>query len=59
MYVCICKNITDNAIKVAIADGALTLRELRVKLGVTSECGKCGKCARAVLDEHKIKAMAS
>jgi bacterioferritin-associated ferredoxin len=50
MYVCICRAVTDRQIRKAVAEGVRTMRELRLKLGVCSACGKCGGCAKEILD---------
>ncbi len=52
MYICICEQVTDKQIKTAIIEGATSLRDLRSKLGVASQCGQCGRCAKAMLKEH-------
>ncbi len=51
MYVCLCKGITDTQIRAAIQEGASSLREVRSRLGVASQCGKCGVLAREILQE--------
>ncbi len=28
------------------------MRDLRIQLGVASQCGQCGRCAKAMLKEH-------
>lgn len=56
MYVCICRAVTDRQIREAIDEGARTMRELRLKLGVCSCCGKCGEHAKELLDEAKLLA---
>lgn len=53
MYVCICRAVTDKEIRAAIAEGARTMRDLRRKLGVCTECGKCGACARGILEDQQ------
>ena len=50
MYVCICLAVTDRQIREAALGGALTLKDLRRDLGVTSECGRCASCARSCLE---------
>lgn len=52
MYVCICRQITDNQIRDICRDGASSLTDLRAKLGVASECGKCGKLAQSLVKEY-------
>lgn len=49
MYVCVCNAVTERHIGQAVREGASTLRELRTKLGVASECGRCACCARDCL----------
>jgi bacterioferritin-associated ferredoxin len=51
MYVCICRQITDNQIRDLCRDGVSTMTDLRAKLGVASECGKCGKLAQTIVKE--------
>ena len=49
MYVCVCRAVTEKDIESAVAGGARRLRDLRIELGVTEECGRCAKCARQCL----------
>lgn len=49
MYVCVCQAVTDSQIREAICDGACSMRELRQRLGVASECGRCSQCALGIL----------
>jgi bacterioferritin-associated ferredoxin len=51
MYVCICRQVTDNQIRDLCREGANNLTDIRAKLGVASECGKCGKLASAIVKE--------
>ncbi|WP_290647840.1 bacterioferritin-associated ferredoxin [Aquisalimonas sp.] len=51
MYICVCRAITDHDIRRAVANGARTMRELRLHLGVCSSCGRCGPEAREILTE--------
>ena len=51
MYVCLCKGVTDTQIRAAAADGADSLRAVRERLGVSSQCGKCVRHAVEVLRE--------
>ena len=53
MYICICRAVTDRDIRAALDKGACTMRELRQRLGVCSDCGKCGPHARKLLIEHR------
>jgi bacterioferritin-associated ferredoxin len=51
MYVCLCKGIRDKDIRQAVESGVQSMRELRKRLPVASQCGRCGRCAREVLLE--------
>ena len=51
MYICVCRAVTERDIESAVACGARRLRDLRVELGVTEECGRCAKCAHQCLQE--------
>ncbi len=52
MYVCICRQITDNQIKDMCRDGVSSMDDLRSRSGVASECGKCGKLAQSIVKEY-------
>lgn len=49
MYVCVCRAVTDSQIREAMGEGACSMRELRQRLGVASECGRCSQCALGIL----------
>lgn len=53
MYICVCKGITDSHIKEAVAEGATTLRAVRMQLGAASQCGRCAEATCAVIKEAK------
>ncbi len=51
MYVCICKGVTDSAIREAVQEGTTTISGLREQLGCTGQCGKCRQQVRELRDE--------
>jgi len=55
MFVCICKAVSDKAIKQAIAEGADSIRDLKACLGVGSQCGKCVSQASQILHNELVK----
>ncbi|GGW59606.1 bacterioferritin-associated ferredoxin [Alishewanella tabrizica] len=55
MFVCICKAVSDKAIKQAIAEGADSIRDLKARLGVGSQCGKCVCQASQILHNELVK----
>lgn len=55
MYVCICKGVTENAIREAIYQGADRMRDLKASLGVTEQCGICACHAKQLLDQTLVQ----
>lgn len=50
MYVCLCKEITDQQIIQAITTGLCqNMKDLCCKLGVATQCGKCGTMAKTLV----------
>jgi bacterioferritin-associated ferredoxin len=41
MYVCICKAVSERRIAAAVGEGVTTLKELRDRTGLGTNCGKC------------------
>ena len=52
MYVCLCRGITDQDIKDAVANGAETFREIRDLLDLGTCCGRCAPEARAIISDE-------
>ena len=52
MYVCLCRGITDQDIKDAVANGAESYREIRDLLDLGICCGRCAPEARAIISEE-------
>lgn len=53
MIVCVCNNISDREIRLAIELGLTSMDELRSELGVSTCCGQCASYAEDVLKEHQ------
>jgi bacterioferritin-associated ferredoxin len=51
MYICLCKGITDSQIRSAVENGAQSLREVRDRLGVMSQCGKCACLTKDIVKD--------
>lgn len=51
MYICVCKGVTDHAIRQAVLQGAERMRDLKAILGVTEQCGICACHTKRVLDQ--------
>jgi bacterioferritin-associated ferredoxin len=51
MYICICKGVTDTAIREAVCQGADRMRDLKACLGVSEQCGICAAHAQEVLEQ--------
>lgn len=54
MYVCLCKGITDKAIKQQVAAGVETMRELKICTGLGSQCGQCTCQASQILHNELV-----
>ncbi|MGJ8620439.1 MAG: (2Fe-2S)-binding protein [Methylophilaceae bacterium] len=55
MYVCVCNAVTERDIKIAIDNGATTMKALNRELGVGSQCGACAKCTKECLAKSTHK----
>lgn len=54
MYVCICKQVTEGEIHDAVNNGARSFKDVRIELGVGTECGECKCHARQCIRQaHK------
>lgn len=51
MYICVCKGVTDTAIREAVSQGAGRMRDLKTCLGVSEQCGVCACYAKEVLEQ--------
>ncbi len=52
MYVCLCRGITDQDIKDAVANGAESYREIRDFLDLGTCCGRCAPEAKNIINEE-------
>ena len=59
MYVCLCRAVTDKAIKQAVENGADSFREVRDELDIGTCCGMCVPEARQLIDETLAKLASS
>jgi bacterioferritin-associated ferredoxin len=53
MYVCICNAVTEDQVRVAIDNGADSVKELREKLMVTGCCGSCLDTVKGCIKQYK------
>ena len=51
MYVCLCKGVSDKAIRQAVAQGARSWRDVREQTGCATQCGKCACMGKAIARE--------
>jgi bacterioferritin-associated ferredoxin len=58
MYVCICKAITDQDIRQAVANGVDDLASIQTHLGAATNCGACMDHAQEVIDEALAQRLA-
>jgi len=51
MYVCICRAVSEKAVKREISAGACSVRVLKDRLGLGSVCGRCVPDARSMIQQ--------
>ncbi|MEP7301584.1 MAG: (2Fe-2S)-binding protein [Caldimonas sp.] len=49
MIVCVCRRVSEQQIRRAAAEGAVSLECLQFELGVATQCGRCADCASRIL----------
>ena len=54
MYVCICSGITDAQVRQCIRQGACSLSELQMRLGIACQCGTCATAAVDIIREEGV-----
>ena len=54
MYVCICRAVSDKAIKREVEAGACSVRALKDRLGLGSVCGRCVPDARSMIEQMGV-----
>jgi bacterioferritin-associated ferredoxin len=52
MYVCICNPVSDTEVRRCVRSGACTLSDLKMQLGIASQCGMCASAAVAIIAEE-------
>ena len=52
MYVCVCKAVSDQDIRRAVAGGARCFEDLQTRTGCTTCCGCCEQEARDLLEAN-------
>ena len=52
MYVCICKQVTEQQIQDAINDGVNTVDGIATELGASTDCGSCRDCVKDMITEY-------
>jgi bacterioferritin-associated ferredoxin len=62
VYVCVCKAVSDHAIRRAVADGARTFEDVQACTGCTTCCGCCEDEARELVEtaldsQHRAAAL--
>jgi bacterioferritin-associated ferredoxin len=59
MYVCICNPVSDTEVRRCVRSGASTLSDLKMQLGIASQCGMCASAAQAIIGEETGSAVSS
>ena len=53
MFICICNPVTDSEVRRCVRDGACSLSDLQMKLGIAAQCGTCASAAIALIEETR------
>ncbi|MDG1932824.1 MAG: (2Fe-2S)-binding protein [Luminiphilus sp.] len=53
MYICICKGVTESAIREQVCAGARSVDEVSRRTGCSTQCGKCLLRAKRVVQEAR------
>lgn len=53
MFVCLCKGISDRAVRACLREGARTVREVGMACGAGTDCGACRGVIRDLIEEHE------
>ncbi len=56
MFVCVCNAITEKQVRECVAEGASTLEDLQIDLGVATCCGTCAGVAQSFLPGTRCEA---
>lgn len=59
MYVCLCKGVSDRAVRTCIRSGASTVHQVGLACGAGTDCGSCRGMIRELIDEHEEEAPSS
>ncbi|MFG6176955.1 (2Fe-2S)-binding protein [Halomonas sp. THAF12] len=51
MYVCLCKGVSDKAIRRSVQEGARSWREVQRETGCGTQCGKCACMGKGITRE--------
>jgi len=53
MYICICKGVTERAIREQVCAGARSVDEVSRNTGCSTQCGKCLLRAQRVIEDAR------
>jgi len=54
MYICICKGVTESAIREQVCAGATSVDEVSRNTGCSTQCGKCLLRAQRVVEDARL-----
>jgi bacterioferritin-associated ferredoxin len=53
MFICICNPVTDSEVRRCVREGACSLSDLQMRLGIAAQCGTCAPAAVALIEETR------
>tara|TARA_B100001059_G_scaffold233189_1_gene272729 strand:- start:908 stop:1117 length:210 start_codon:yes stop_codon:yes gene_type:complete len=54
MYICICKGVTESAIREQVCAGATSVDEVSRNTGCSTQCGKCLIRAQRIVEDARL-----
>ena len=54
MYICVCKGVTERAIREQVCAGATSVDEVSRNTGCSTQCGKCLLRAQRVVEDARL-----
>jgi bacterioferritin-associated ferredoxin len=59
MIVCLCRGVSDRKVRLAVLEGAGTLKEVATRCGAGRGCGACHEQIRQLIQSHRAHAAGS
>lgn len=58
MIICLCRGVSDRSVRLAVEQGARTLKEVAMACGAGRGCGGCHEAVRELIGQTPVRACA-